>query len=45
MNKREKIIVCRLDYQEILEKAGVKTKLVSIKGAIHPFFSNPGKKN
>ncbi|CAF3664330.1 unnamed protein product [Rotaria sordida] len=29
-------------YQEILEKAGVKTKLVLIKGVIHPFFSNPG---
>ncbi|CAF3725595.1 unnamed protein product [Adineta steineri] len=28
-------------YQEILEKAGVKTRLVLIKGAIHPFFSIP----
>ncbi|CAF3276575.1 unnamed protein product, partial [Rotaria sp. Silwood2] len=30
------------NYQELLEKAGVKTKLVLIKGVIHPFFSNPG---
>jgi hypothetical protein len=37
-------MVCYLDYQEILEKAGVKTKLVVINGAIHPFFSCPGKK-
>jgi len=46
MNKidKKRIIVCYLDYREILEKAGVKTKLVSINGAIHPFFSYPGKK-
>jgi hypothetical protein len=45
MNKIDKkiIIVFYLDYQEILEKEGVKTKLVLIKGVIHPFFSNPGK--
>jgi acetyl esterase len=30
------------NYQEILDKTGVKTKLVLIKGVIHPFFSNPG---
>ncbi|CAF4060227.1 unnamed protein product, partial [Rotaria sp. Silwood1] len=29
------------NYQELLEKSGVKTKLVLIKGVIHPFFSNP----
>ncbi|CAF1675560.1 unnamed protein product, partial [Adineta ricciae] len=29
-------------YQEVLNKAGVKTKLVLIKGAIHPFFALPG---
>ena len=37
-------MICYLDYQELLKNAGVKTKLVSISGAIHPYFSFPGKK-
>lgn len=41
--KKKELIVYYLDYQEILEKQGVRTKLVLIKGGIHPFFSNPGK--
>ncbi|UJR31673.1 hypothetical protein I4U23_019154 [Adineta vaga] len=44
------VIVAELDplrddsynYEEVLNKAGVKTKLVLIKGAIHPYFSLPG---
>jgi hypothetical protein len=32
-----------LEYQQKLETAGVKTKLVLIKGVIHTFFSSPGK--
>ncbi len=32
-----------LDYQEKLEKAGVKTKLVLIKSVIHTYFSFPGE--
>ncbi|CAF0975864.1 unnamed protein product [Rotaria sordida] len=31
-----------LEYQKLLEKAGVQTKLVLIKGVIHGFFSFPG---
>ncbi|CAM2702258.1 unnamed protein product [Rotaria socialis] len=30
------------NYKELLEKAGVKTKFVLIKGVVHPFFSIPG---
>ncbi|CAF1112729.1 unnamed protein product [Adineta steineri] len=44
------LIVCELDpvrddsyaYQEVLDKAGVKTKLTLLHGIIHPFFSFPG---
>jgi hypothetical protein len=35
-------MICYLDYQELLNKAGVKTNLVSISGTIHPYFSYPG---
>ncbi|CAF4046848.1 unnamed protein product, partial [Rotaria magnacalcarata] len=30
------------NYNKLLEKAGVKTKFVLIKGVVHPFFSIPG---
>ena len=30
-------------YKEILDKAGVKNKLVLLKGVLHGFFSLPGK--
>ncbi|CAF1186382.1 unnamed protein product [Didymodactylos carnosus] len=32
------------EYQKVLEKNGIKTKLLLIKGAIHSFFSLPDKK-
>ncbi len=32
-----------LDYQKKLESAGIKTKLVSLKGVLHVYFSYPGE--
>ncbi len=32
-----------LEYQKLLEKAGVQTKLLLVKGVIHGYFSLPGK--
>lgn len=31
-----------LEYEKLLDKAGVPTKLAFMKGAIHGFFSLPG---
>ena len=33
-----------LEYQKLLDKAGVKTKLVRIEGVVHAFFALPGKR-
>ena len=41
--KLKRQYVCILDYQKKLEKAGIKTNLVVIKGALHSFFGLPGK--
>ena len=32
-----------VEYQKMLEKAGVKTKLVLIEGVVHGFFALPGE--
>jgi hypothetical protein len=33
-----------VEYQKLLEKDGVQTKLVLIKAVIHGYFGTPGKK-
>ena len=33
-----------LEYQKLLDKAGVKTKLVHIEGVVHGFLALPGKR-
>ncbi len=38
------VCFCSVEYQKLLEKDGVQTKLVLIKGVIHGYFGPPGKK-